>query len=101
SSAIWQSNSILITPPEGASRRLFEMKSLRKFGARLSASIADFRPPVSRRNNHRRRDAPECYKNGRRNKNAFKHGLYAAEAIAWRRKISALMRAARALARTR
>jgi hypothetical protein len=35
------------------------------------------------------------------NKNAFKHGLYGAEAIAGRRKISKLMRAARALARNR
>jgi uncharacterized protein YjcR len=33
------------------------------------------------------------------NKNALKHGLYTAEAIARRRKISALMRAMKALAR--
>src|SRR5258707_14990636 len=35
------------------------------------------------------------------NKNAFKHGLYMAGAIARRRKLSELMRAAKALARKR
>jgi hypothetical protein len=35
------------------------------------------------------------------NKNAFKHSLYTAEAIAQRRKVSELMRAARAFARNR
>jgi hypothetical protein len=34
------------------------------------------------------------------NKNALKHGLYTAEALARRRKISGWMRAARALARS-
>jgi hypothetical protein len=34
------------------------------------------------------------------NKNALKHGLYGAEAIANRRKIGALLQAARALLRT-
>jgi hypothetical protein len=33
------------------------------------------------------------------NKNAFKHGLYSAEAVANRRKIGALLRAARKLVR--
>jgi hypothetical protein len=35
------------------------------------------------------------------NKNAFKHGLHTGDAIARRRKVSRLMRAARALARKR
>jgi len=46
SSAIWQSGSTRITPPEKASRRLFETRSSRKSGTRLNASIEEFRPPL-------------------------------------------------------
>jgi len=39
----------------GASRRLFETRSSRKSGARLTASIKESRPPAPRRGNHLRR----------------------------------------------
>ena len=55
SSAIWQSGSILITPLDKASRRLSETRSSRKSGTRLSASIKEFRPPASRREDHLQR----------------------------------------------
>jgi hypothetical protein len=55
SSAIWQSGSTLITPPDKASRRLFETRSSRKSGTRLSVSIKESRPPASRRRDHLRR----------------------------------------------
>src|SRR5258707_15830264 len=55
SSAIWQSGSTLITPPDKASRRLFETRSSRKSGTRLTASIGESRPPASRRRDHLRR----------------------------------------------
>jgi hypothetical protein len=55
SSAIWQSGSTLITPPDKASRRLFETRSSRKSGARLTASIKGSRPPASRRCDRLRR----------------------------------------------
>src|SRR5208337_4343310 len=55
SSAFWQSSSTLITPPDKASRRLFETRSSRKSGTRLTASINEARPPASRRRDHPRR----------------------------------------------
>src|SRR5260221_715380 len=55
SSAFWQSSSTLITPPDKASRRLFETRSSRKSGTRLSASIKELRPPASRRRDQLRR----------------------------------------------
>src|SRR5260370_19527098 len=55
SSAIWQSGFTLITPPEKASRRLFETRFSRKSGSRLTASIKESRPPVSRPRDHLRR----------------------------------------------
>src|SRR5258707_15871000 len=55
SSAIWQSGSTLITPPDKASRRLFGTRSSRKSGMRLTASIGESRPPASRRRDHLRR----------------------------------------------
>jgi hypothetical protein len=55
SSAIWQSGSTLITPPERASRRLFETRSSRKSGTRLTASIKESRQPVARRRDQLRR----------------------------------------------
>ncbi len=55
SSAIWQSGSTLITRPDKASRRLFETRSSRKSGTRLTASIKDSRPPAPRRRDHLRR----------------------------------------------
>src|SRR6266550_2937477 len=42
--------------PRGkASRKLFETRSSKKSGTRLSASIKEFRQPASRRRNHPRR----------------------------------------------
>src|SRR5262249_22013646 len=55
SSAIWQNGSTLITPPDKASKRLFETSSSKKSGARLSASITASRPPAPRRGEHLRR----------------------------------------------
>src|SRR6266699_5283125 len=55
SSAIWQNGSTLITPPDKASKRLFETRFSRKSGARLSASIRASRPPAPRRGDHLRR----------------------------------------------
>ena len=60
-----QSSSTLITPPDKASRRLFETRSSRKSGMKLAASIKDSRPPISRRRGHLRRldqvsAAPRC-----------------------------------------
>src|SRR5262249_16176684 len=52
SSAIWQSGSTLITPPEKGSRRSFEMRSSRKSGTRLTASTKESRAPASRRRDH-------------------------------------------------
>src|SRR6516165_10695649 len=56
SSAIWQSGSILITPPDRASRRLFETRSSRKSGTRLTASIKESRPAARQRDQLRRPD---------------------------------------------
>src|SRR6266516_6334166 len=54
SSAIWQSGSTLITPPDKASRKLFETSSSRKSGTRLIASIKESRLPAPRRRDHLR-----------------------------------------------
>ena len=56
SSAIWQSGSILITPPDRVSRRLFETRSSKKSGTRLIASIKESRPAARRRDQLRRPD---------------------------------------------
>src|SRR5262249_51248351 len=55
SSVIWQSGSTLITPPDRASRRLFETRSSKKSGTRLIASIKESRPPAARRRDQLRR----------------------------------------------
>jgi hypothetical protein len=55
SSAIWQNGSTLITPPDKASRKLFETSSSGKSGTRLIASIKESRPPAPRRRHHLRR----------------------------------------------
>src|SRR5262245_55980373 len=55
SSAIWQNGSTLITPPDKASKRLFETRSSKKSGARLSSSITASRPPAPRWGEHLRR----------------------------------------------
>jgi hypothetical protein len=67
SSAIWQSSSTLIAPPDKASRRLSETRSSSKSGARLTASIKESRPPAPRRGNHLRRlDRPSLGRGLRR-----------------------------------
>jgi hypothetical protein len=55
SSVIWQSGSTLITPPDKASRRLFETRYSRKSGTRLTASIKESQPLASRQGDHLRR----------------------------------------------
>src|SRR5215472_6109559 len=55
SSAIWQSGSTPITPPDRASRSLFETRSSKKSGTRLIASIKESRPPAARRRDQLRR----------------------------------------------
>src|SRR5262249_17935681 len=51
-SAIWQSGSIPITAPDKASRRLFETRSSRKSGTKLTVSIKESRDRLRRLDRH-------------------------------------------------